>query len=56
MKTFLMLTSVLFSSSVMAHTGHLTNESMHSFLHIEHIIALVSIGIIAVAVKKLRHK
>jgi len=56
MKTFLILTSVLFSSSAMAHTGHMTNESVHGLLHIEHIIALVCIGIIAVVVKKSRHK
>jgi len=56
MKSFLILTSVLFSTSAIAHTGHMTNESWHSFLHIEHIVALVSMGIVAVAVKKLLNK
>jgi len=56
MKTFLILTSVLFSSSAMAHTGHLANESVHGLLHIEHIIALVAIGLGAVVVKILRQK
>lgn len=56
MKNILILMTVLFSSSAMAHSGHIPNESVHSLLHIEHIVALVTIGIVAVVVKKLRHK
>jgi len=56
MKIFSILTTVLFSTSAIAHTGHMANESWHSFLHVEHIIALVSMGIVAVAIKKLLNK
>ena len=38
----------------LAHSGHLTSESMHGFLHAEHIIMFVVIGVVAYIVKVLR--
>jgi hypothetical protein len=35
------------STSVLAHSGHLSNATVHGLLHAEHIIALVAAGIIA---------
>ena len=39
------------STSALAHTGHLSNESVHGFLHIEHIIMLVAAGLIVYLIK-----
>ncbi len=44
------------STSTLAHTGHLPNESAHSFLHVEHIIMLLSAGLIAYLIKVLNNK
>ena len=54
-KLSLMLSSLV-STSVLAHTGHLANDSVHGFLHSEHIIALVAIGLTAYLVDVLRRK
>ena len=48
--------AVFFPLTVMAHPGHLLHESTHSFLHIEHIIALSVIGITAYIVTLIRKK
>ncbi len=37
----------LISTTALAHTGHLMNESVHGFLHIEHIAALAVLGVVA---------
>ena len=47
---------LLASTSALAHTGHLANDSVHGFLHSEHIIALVAIGLTAYLVAVLRRK
>ena len=47
---------LLFSTSALAHTGHLSNESAHGFLHVEHIIMLVSAGLIVYFVSALGKK
>jgi hypothetical protein len=39
------------STSALAHTGHLSNESVHGFLHIEHIIMLAAAGLIVYLIK-----
>ena len=39
------------SSSALAHTGHLSNESVHGFLHVEHIIMLAAAGLIVYLIK-----
>ena len=49
----LLLTLFLFSSSALAHTGHLSSESVHGFLHIEHIIMLAAAGLTAYLAKVL---
>ncbi len=52
----LTLLSSLGSQAVYAHPGHLADETVHSLLHIEHIIALVAAGIIAFTVYIIRNK
>ncbi len=54
-KLSLMISSLV-STSALAHTGHLANDSVHGFLHSEHIIALVAIGLTAYLVAVLRRK
>ena len=46
----------LTSTSALAHTGHLFNESAHGLLHAEHVIALAIIGIVALAIHLLRNR
>ncbi len=47
---------LLFSTSALAHTGHLANESVHGFLHIEHIIMLAAAGLLVYLIKVLGNK
>lgn len=47
----LLLTSLL-SAPAFAHSGHLPNEAVHGFLHVEHIIAFVVLGLVAYVVFK----
>ena len=49
-------TAALFPATALAHTGHLPNDAVHGFLHIEHIIAIVAIGFIAYFISVLRNK
>ncbi len=44
------------NTAVHAHPGHIANETVHSLLHIEHIIPLVAAGAIAFAIYTLRGK
>ena len=46
----------LASTTAFAHTGHISNEAVHGFLHVEHIIAITAIGLIAYFVGVLRNK
>ncbi len=41
----------LLSTSALAHTGHLFNETVHGFLHVEHIITLLAVALIVYLVK-----
>lgn len=41
----------LTSTAASGHSGHLSYESVHGFLHAEHIIMLLVIGFIAYFVK-----
>jgi len=43
----LLIVLALISNTALAHPGHLGNESVHSFLHVEHIIALAALGVVA---------
>jgi len=56
MKKLLATIFLLSSTSALAHPGHLTNESVHSFLHTEHIIMLAALGIIAYVIKAFSNK
>lgn len=46
----------LTSTTAFAHTGHLSNDAVHGMLHIEHIIAIIAIGLIAYYAKVSRRK
>ncbi len=56
MKKLLVTILLLTSTSALAHPGHLPVETAHGFLHIEHIIALAAVGVIAFVVTLLRDK
>ncbi len=56
MKTLMTISVLLFSSNLLAHPGHLPVESVHGFLHTEHIIALAVLGVIAFIADRLRDK
>lgn len=47
MKILYTLATMLGPITALAHPGHISNENIHSFLHVEHIITLSAIGIIA---------
>ena len=47
---------LLVSTPAMAHTGHLSNESVHGLLHVEHIGMLVLAGLIIYLVKASSNK
>mgnify|MGYP000471533422 CR=1 FL=1 len=54
--SFLLIVLSLSSMTVFAHSGHLSKESIHSFLHVEHIIVLAAFGLVVFALKLLRKK
>ena len=56
MKRLLTTILSLTSTSVLAHPGHLTNDSVHSFLHTEHIVMLAAVGLIAYFIKTFNNK
>ena len=56
MKKLLMMVLPLVSTTVLAHPGHLSGETLHGFLHAEHIITLAAVGIIVFVVSLLRGK
>lgn len=51
-----LIVTPLVSTTAVAHTGHLSNDFVHGFLHIEHIIALLAIGLAVYLVKEFRGK
>jgi hydrogenase/urease accessory protein HupE len=54
--TLSLLIMPLVSTPVLAHPGHLSDESVHGFLHVEHIIVLLAIGLAVLLVKQFRGK
>jgi len=56
MKNLLTTIFLLASTSALAHPGHLTDESAHSFLHSEHIVMLAVLGVIAYFIKSFNNK
>ena len=38
-------------TTALAHTGHPHNETVHGFLHAEHLLVLAALGIVMVIVK-----
>jgi hydrogenase/urease accessory protein HupE len=54
--TLLLTVLSLVSTAALAHSGHLSDESVHGFLHVEHIAVFVAIGVIAYLLKVLRNK
>jgi hydrogenase/urease accessory protein HupE len=51
-----LLLTPLVSMPVLAHPGHLSNDAVHGFLHVEHIVALLAIGMAVYLVKSFRGK
>lgn len=51
-----MMGSVLLTTSVWAHPGHLKNGTMHSFLHPEHVMGFAALTILAFVVLAFRQK
>ena len=49
-------TLILTATAASAHSGHMSDSSLHGLLHIEHIITLLAIGVIAYLVTTLREK
>ena len=46
------IVALLFTAgTALAHTGHIVAESVHGFLHVEHIIMLAAAAIIVYLVK-----
>ena len=57
MKKLLIPILLSVTNSTYAHTGHITEEAIHSLFHIEHIIIIALVGIVAFIIhKKLTHK
>jgi membrane protein DedA with SNARE-associated domain len=54
--SFLSILAGLLSPAVHAHPGHVVEQSLHSLLHIEHIIVLVAVAIVTCTVFFLRKK
>lgn len=54
--TFSFMLTPLVSTSALAHSGHLSNDSVHGMLHIEHIVALLAIGLAVYLIKEFRGK
>lgn len=46
----------LSSTQVFAHSGHMTNDAVHGLLHVEHIVALAALGVVAYVIKLMRDK
>lgn len=56
MKKILPCILALTTTSALAHPGHITDESLHGFLHVEHIIALAALGVIALIIDVFRSR
>lgn len=54
--TALALLTTLASPALYAHPGHMAEQSLHSLLHSEHIIALVLAAAFSLAVYTRRNK
>jgi hypothetical protein len=52
----LLIVLPLISTTALAHPGHMTNESVHGFLHVEHIVALAMLGVVAYIVHEFGKK
>ena len=55
-RKLLSTTLILASGSALAHTGHVSNETVHGFLHVEHIVMLAAVGLLVYLVKSLNKK
>lgn len=54
--SFMPILAGLLSPAVHAHPGHVAEQSLHSLLHVEHIIALAVAAVVACTVFILRKK
>ena len=55
MKKLILLLSTATPTIVFAHAGHGIEEQMHGFLHVEHLLILLAIGI-AIGISKIIKK
>ena len=53
---FLIIMAGLFSPAVHAHPGHVVQQSLHSLLHVEHILALAVAAVVACTILVLRNR
>ncbi len=44
------------ATNALAHPGHLSDQTVHGFLHIEHIIPLIAIVAVGYAIILIRNK
>jgi len=54
--TALTLLTSLASPTVLAHPGHVADQSLHSLLHIEHVLVLATAAVVSLAVYASRKK
>lgn len=56
--TYKLLLLTLFSvpTTVLAHPGHIGNDSAHGFLHVEHIIMLAAVALTVYLIKVFNDK
>ena len=52
----LLLTLFSVSTSVLAHPGHVANDNVHGFLHVEHIIMVAVAGLTVYLIKVFNDK
>jgi len=55
-KIFSLLPVAMISTNVIAHPGHMADESVHGFLHVEHIVALIAMIVVAAVIAWSRDK
>lgn len=52
-KSFLSLTSIAIPATAYTHPGHSASEHLHSLLHSEHVMILVTVFVIAIGLRYL---
>ena len=55
-RNLLPATLALVTGNAMSHGGHLPNEAVHGFLHVEHIVMLATVGLAVYLIKNINNK